>query len=262
MKAAINGGRARAEHLAIPITPEDQAKDAAAVIAAGAGAIHVHIRGSDGRESLDPDDVATALEKIRGACRGTLVGVSTGAWIVADTRRRLSLIRGWSVLPDFASVNVHEEGAIEVIRVLLDRGVGVEAGVWNAGAATVLRRSGLAHECLRVLIEPAEEGGDAIANLAAIEAVLGPAPPSRLLHGVGASAWELVALAAERGYDTRTGLEDTLTMPRSSSRLCASSRKLACGRGTLAMTPPSRPNSTFDRTAGSHSLAAAGQRGR
>src|SRR6266545_4667740 len=51
-------------------------------------------------------------------------------------------------------------------------------------------------------------------------------------------------------------------MPRSSSRLCASSRKLACGRGTLAMTPPSRPNSTFDRTAGSHSLAAAGQRGR
>ena len=39
------------------------------------------------------------------------------------------------------------------------------------------------------------------------------APPSRLLHGVGASAWEFVALAAERGYDTRTGLEDTLTMP-------------------------------------------------
>jgi uncharacterized protein (DUF849 family) len=213
MKAAINGGRARAEHPAIPITLEEQAKDAAAVIAAGAGAIHVHVRGSHGHESLEPDDVASALEKIRGACPGTLVGVSTAAWIVADTRRRLSLIRGWSVLPDFASVNVHEEGAIEVIRLLLERGVGVEAGIWNAGAAKVLRGSGLAHKCLRVLIEPAEDGGDAMTNFEEIEAALGQAPPSRLLHGFGASAWEFVALAAERGYDTRTGLEDTLTMP-------------------------------------------------
>jgi beta-keto acid cleavage enzyme len=53
MKAAINGGRARAEHPAIPITLEEQAKDAAAVIAAGAGAIHLRVRGSDGRESLE-----------------------------------------------------------------------------------------------------------------------------------------------------------------------------------------------------------------
>jgi uncharacterized protein (DUF849 family) len=213
MKAAINGGRARAEHPAIPITLEEQAKDAAAVIAAGAGAIHVHVRGADGGESLEPDDVARTLERIRRACPGTLVGVSTGAWIVGDTRRRLSLIREWSVLPDFASVNVHEAGAIDVIRLLLERGVGVEAGVWNAGAAKALRGSGLAHECLRVLIEPAEDGGDAMTNFEEIEAALGQAPPSRLLHGLGVLAWEFVALAAERGYDTRTGLEDTLTMP-------------------------------------------------
>ena len=73
MKAAINGGRARAEHPAIPITLEEQAKDAAAVIAAGAGAIHVHVRCSDGRESLEPDDVAAALEKIRWAVRAPVL---------------------------------------------------------------------------------------------------------------------------------------------------------------------------------------------
>ena len=71
----------------------------------------------------------------------------------------------------------------------------------------------MADTCLRVLIEPAEDEGDAMTNFKEIEAALGRAGPSRLLHGLGASAWEFVALAAKRGYDTRTGLEDTLTLP-------------------------------------------------
>jgi uncharacterized protein (DUF849 family) len=118
------------------------------------------------------------------------------------------------VLPDFASVNVHEEGAIELIKLLLDREVGVEAGIWNGRAAQTLQGSGLVHKCLRVLIEPAADGGDARKNVDDIEAALGQAAaPSRLLHGLDASAWEFLTLAAERGYDTRTGLEDTLRLP-------------------------------------------------
>ena len=50
-------------------------------------------------------------------------------------------------------------------------------------------------------------------NFTQIEATLGQVPASRLLHGLDASAWEFVALAATRGYDTRTGLEDTLRLP-------------------------------------------------
>jgi uncharacterized protein (DUF849 family) len=213
IKAAINGGRTRTEHPVIPVTPEEQAKEAAAAAAAGAGAIHVHTRGSDFRESLEPDDVARALEAIRASCPGVPVGVSTGAWISPDVSTRLSSVASWKVLPHFASVNVHEDGALELIRLLLDRGIGVEAGVWNALAARVLRDSGLANQCLRVLIEPAEDGGDAMTNLEQIEATLGRLSTPRLLHGLDASAWVFVALAAARGYDTRTGLEDTLTLP-------------------------------------------------
>lgn len=123
IKAATNGGRTRAEHPAIPVTPEQQAAEAA--VAADAGAIHVHVRGPDGRESLGSDDVARALGAIRAVCPGTAVGVST--WIATDASRCLSLVKGWKVLPDFASVNVHEDGVIELIRLLLDRRVGVEA---------------------------------------------------------------------------------------------------------------------------------------
>ena len=67
--------------------------------------------------------------------------------------------------------------------------------------------------CLRILIEPAEAVGDVQANLEAIEATLGRISRPQLLHGVGASAWQLVELAARRSYETRTGFEDTLTLP-------------------------------------------------
>jgi uncharacterized protein (DUF849 family) len=231
IKAAINGPRTRAEHPAIPITPVQQAREAAASVAAGAGAVHVHIRSADGRESLTSKDVASALEAIRAASPGIPVGISTGAWIVPNASQRLSLIGAWDLLPDFASVNIHEKGALRIIRLLLDRGVGVEAGVWTARAAEILLGSGFVNECLRILIEPAEEPGDARANLAEIETALGDVSRPRLLHGLGASAWEFVKLAAERGYDSRTGFEDTLKLPdgspaHSNAALVAAARRI------------------------------------
>jgi len=213
IKAAINGERTRAEHPGVPLTPEEQAAESAAAVAAGAGAIHVHARDLDGRESLASDDIARAVEAIRASCPGIPVGVSTGAWISPDASGRLSLVKSWEVLPDVASVNAHEDGAVELIRLLIDRGVGVEAGVWNARSARTLQTSGLAQHCLRVLIEPAEDGGDAMTNFRDIEAALGRLSVPRLLHGLDASAWKFVTLAAARGYDTRTGLEDTLRLP-------------------------------------------------
>jgi uncharacterized protein (DUF849 family) len=231
IEAAINGTRTRAEHPAIPITAAQQANEAAAAVAEGAGAVHVHVRGSDGQESLEPEDVASAVQAIRTACPEIPVGISTGAWIVPDISHRLSLISAWDVLPSFASVNVHEDGALQVIRLLLRRGIGVEAGIWTAQAAETLLASGLSDECLRLLIEPAEEPGDAGANLARIEAALGRVSCPRLLHGLNASAWEFVRLAAKRAYDTRAGFEDTLTLPdgslaESNAALVAAARRI------------------------------------
>jgi len=231
IKAAINGNRTPKEHPTIPVTPAQQAEEAAAAVAAGAGAVHVHVRDAKGRESLAPQDVAGALEAIRAVCPGTPVGISTGAWIVPDLRRRLSLIGAWDVLPTFASVNIHETGALQVVRFLIKRGVRVEAGIWTPEAAGILMNSGLGDACLRILIEPAEGPGDARTNLAKIEAILGRAGRSRLLHGLGGSAWEFVKLAAERAYDTRIGFEDTLVLPdgtpaKNNAELVAAARRI------------------------------------
>lgn len=236
LKAAINGSRMPSEHPSIPITPSQQAHQAAIAIAAGAGAIHVHPRDSTGRQSLADIDVAATLKAIRTACPGVPIGVSTGAWIVPETDRRLALIEQWKVLPDFAGVNFHEPGAEQTCQLLFEKGVQFEAGIWNGEAAHLFRRSGLSGQCLRILIEPAQETGDAKKRLQEIETVLQDIVGSRLLHGFGASTWEFVALARHRRYDTRIGFEDTLTLPdgtlaKDNSELVAAARQLEIDLG-------------------------------
>ena len=235
LEAALNGTRTVAEHPAIPVGPEQQAIEARAAVDEGATAIHVHVRDEAARESLDAADVARTLDAIRGTCPGVPVGISVGAWIVPDLCRRFSLMRSWTVLPDFVSVNLHEAGATDIIRRLLDKGIDIEAGVWNAPAAYTLLESGLADVCLRVLIEPAEGSGNARANLSQIERALNGIARPCLLHGLGASAWEFVELAAERKYQARMGFEDTLVLPNgtranSNGDLIAAARRIVAGR--------------------------------
>ena len=175
------------------------------------------MRSQDGRESLAAPDVARAVSAVRAACPGIPIGVSTGAWIEPDPDRRLALVRRWHILPDYASVNFDEPGAVEVAGELLELGVGVEAGLSSLGGAEELLRSGLEDRCLRVLLEPQEpELSAALDTVAAIERPLGafaPDRPERLLHGVDATAWPLLREAARRGYQSRIGLEDTLRLP-------------------------------------------------
>jgi uncharacterized protein (DUF849 family) len=217
LQATINGARPPAEHPALPVQPEHLAAAAKDCVAAGAGAIHFHVRDPEGRESLAAPDVARAVSTVRIACRRTPLGISSGAWIEPDPDRRLARIRRWHVLPDYASVNFLEPGAVEIAEELLELGVGVEAGLSGVDGAELLVRSGLEDRCLRVLLEPQEpEVAAALETVAAIERVLGDYTAGsvrRLLHGVDPTAWPLLREAARRGYDARIGLEDTLRLP-------------------------------------------------
>lgn len=243
LQAAINGARPPAEHRALPVHPDELAATAKACVAAGAGAVHLHVRGPDGRESLAATDVARAVTAVRAACGGgTKVGLSTGDWIERDVDRRLALIRRWHVLPDFASVNFHEPGAVRLAEELLELGVGVEAGLASPPAAETLARSRLEGRCLRVLLEPQEQAlPAALGTVAEMERILGrPADAApRLLHGTEATAWPLLAEAARRGHDARMGLEDTLRLPggevaRDNAELVGTARAWVSGLATVS----------------------------
>ena len=113
-------------------------------------------------------------------------------------------------------MNFGEEGAIELAKLLLSRGVEVEAGLCDADATRVFLQSGLAMRCIRVLLEPQEqELKQALETVNAIEKVLksGGADLPSVLHGTEATAWPMMDEAIARGYDVRIGLEDTLVMP-------------------------------------------------
>lgn len=219
IQGALNGGRARDEHPAVPITPEELAASARECLAAGAGAFHFHVRARDGRESLAPDDVASAVSAVRAAVPTTPFGVSTGAWILHDTKRRYEAVSQWKILPDYASINFKEEGAVELAHLLLSRGIGIEAGFTSTDGINIFLASGVAPRCMRLLLEPTEEQLDAaMANVAGMEAILekGGVHLPRILHGFNTAAWQMIDAAAARGYHTRIGLEDVLTLPNGS----------------------------------------------
>ena len=214
LQAALNGPFDKDLHPMLPVSVQELASDAAACVAAGAQAIHLHPRDADGTERLDARVVDAVVAAVRDAC-GVPVGVSTGAWIEPDLARRLELLAGWSA-PDYASVNLSEDGAAQVMRTLLDAGVGIEAGVWSVEDAERLAACGLGDRVTRVLIEPVDvSAGGAVALVDEIHATLdrlGLSAP-RLQHGDGEATWVLLRDAIRRNIDTRIGLEDTVDGP-------------------------------------------------
>ena len=203
LQACLNGTRTRDEHPAVPLRAEELAREAAASVAAGADALHFHPRDGDGRETMDPDACDAAVLAVR--VTGGEISLTTGAWIEPDVDARLRAIAAWQVLPDVCSVNLSEEGAIEVCRALHARGIEVEAGL--ATLDDVERLGAVLRHCRRALVEVA-----APADAPRIAAALPDGLP-QLWHGEEAGTWEVIAEARRRGIPFRVGLEDVLTLP-------------------------------------------------
>ncbi|MEM7128072.1 MAG: 3-keto-5-aminohexanoate cleavage protein [Chloroflexota bacterium] len=216
IKAAINGMRNSDFHPRLPFNAEQAATESQRSIAAGAEAIHVHVWHTNGAESLHPVDVTRFLNAVRAKCPDIPVGLSTGEWIVPNLAERLQMIEAWDVTPDFVSLNLHEDGFEEVARTLWQKGVAIEAGLFDFAAAEKFSRWSERESCIRILLEPNETTVEAAtATVAAIESILDTTAPTipRLLHGLDATTWPMVRLAAKREYDTRIGFEDTATLP-------------------------------------------------
>ncbi len=216
VQACLNGARAPGFHPALPTTPDALVADAGAAVAAGAAEIHLHIRGDDGRETLDPGTVDRTIRALRHRLPGTFIGVSTGAWIEKDDAHRLALIAGWSEPPDYASVNLGEADAPALFRLLTEKHIGVEAGLANVVDTDRFIALGLARACLRILIEIDEQDeatAFAVANEMRRRLEHAEVRKPVLIHGMDGTVWPFVRRAAAEGLSTRVGLEDGRTLP-------------------------------------------------
>jgi uncharacterized protein (DUF849 family) len=219
LTVCLNGGRTRRAYPTIPVTPAELAEAAVRAVEAGADAIHLHPRDTNGDESLEARDVGAAVAAVRRACGAVPIGVSTGLWIAYDDPvARYAAVAGWADLsgparPDSASVNVSEPGFADLVELLRGNGIAAEPGVWSVEDADALARIPSVDGWSRVLVEvldgPPTETADEVLHRLDWHGITGP----RLLHGEEATCWPLVAYAGWLDLPTRIGLEDTTVGP-------------------------------------------------
>lgn len=214
--ACLNGDRRPGAHPSLPVSVDQLVADAHSVVEAGATGLHVHPRDPSGAESLDPSVVSALMERLRADGPDVPVSLTTSLSAESDPWRRYDLVQRWAspALPDSVSVNLHEAGSVDLVHLLGDRRVEVEAGVWTVEAARILVATGI--EVATVLVEPTQVAvEDARRNADAINALLDRAKVGapRLLHGADATAWPMLEVALDTGCDIRIGLEDTMRLP-------------------------------------------------
>jgi uncharacterized protein (DUF849 family) len=227
VKACLNGGRTRAEHPAVPLTPGELAADALAARHAGAFAVHVHPRTTRGAQTMDARACEAAVMAIRAAAPGLAVGLSTSEMIDPDPFARAAAVTAWRRRPDFVSVNLSELGWAGIARAALHAGIDVEAGLSTPTDAEALVGSPFIHQVLRALVEV--DGG---AEEARAIAQLIPVEVPQLWHGYGERTWEVISAGIAAGLDVRAGLEDALVLP--DGRVAADNAELVAAAVELA----------------------------
>ena len=218
--ACLNGDRSRGQHRRVPVTPGELAGAAADAVASGAFMVHVHPRDDSGRETFETRHVVDAVLAVRAATPGLRVSVTTRDGIVDTPRRKVAHVSEWPSPelggPDCASVNWHEQGALEVAEALRDKGTGIEAGIWTPRAASRFVATSWPWQVERVLVElipGVTPGSDGPWAAERILAALGMSAAPILVHGEERWTWPVLRWAQAGGYDVRIGLEDTVVLP-------------------------------------------------
>jgi uncharacterized protein (DUF849 family) len=146
VQAALNGNR---NHPTVPRTPQELAADARAVVEAGARSVHLHAYDEHGQETLAAKPCALALQAVRAACPGVPISLTTSADVEPNPEKRRALIATWTEVPDLVTANMGEKGILDLCELLIERGIGIEAGLLSLKDAHVFIGSGIAPRCSR-----------------------------------------------------------------------------------------------------------------
>ncbi|MGK5682674.1 3-keto-5-aminohexanoate cleavage protein [Actinoplanes sp. URMC 104] len=207
-------------HPRMPVTPDELLDELGECFAAGATGVHLHVRDDSGAETLDPVVVNETCRRVRELAGAAIeIGLTTGAWIVPGLADRVAMIREWEGV-DVATVNLSEDGFEQVMRAMLERGIGIDVGLWAPEEMPRLLASGLLPHARRVSIEldpgePYHLPGPPEAVAQRVNGLLDDAGSTcpRLTHGSAGWTWPLVRDAFRRGHDTRVGFEDSVLLP-------------------------------------------------
>jgi uncharacterized protein (DUF849 family) len=237
----------------LPVTLEELVAEAKACEAAGAGMIHVHIRGADTTPTLDLRRLEDTVAALR-AETNLVVQLSTGGAVTDPEEHRLRVL---DALPDSASctmgtVNFGDdvfmnrwEFIVELHKRMAERGIVPEYEIFDIGQLATLRRlldehglpaGGHVHVDL-VMGVPGGMPGDAATLVAATRAI--PDGATFSATGIGRTTLPVLLASLSAGGHLRVGMEDTVSFARGERvRDNAQLVERAAEFATLAQRPP------------------------
>jgi uncharacterized protein (DUF849 family) len=241
---------------ALPVTLDELIETAKACEKAGAGMIHVHIRGADTQPTLDLGRLEDTVAALR-AETSLVVQLSTGGAVTDPYEDRIRVL---DAEPDSCSltcgtVNFGEDVfmnpwpfMVELYRLTQEREVVPEFELFDLGHVASLNRlldkyglpyGGQIH-CDLVMGVSGGMPGTADALVTAVNAL--PAGASWSATGVGRTSMSVALAALAKGGHLRVGMEDTLTFAkgqpvRDNAQLVERAAQLAAVAGRPAMTP-------------------------
>ena len=248
---------AKADVPALPVTLDELVAEAKACEAAGAGLVHVHVRGADTRPTLDLGRLRATVEALREATT-MVVQLSTGGAVTDPFEDRLRVL---DAEPDSCSLTCGTTNfgddvfqnpwpfMAELYQRTQAAEVVPEFELFDLGHVAALHRlldtygapyGGQVH-CDLVMGVPGGMPGTAAALVAAVQAL--PAGCSWSATGIGRTSLPVALAALSAGGHLRVGMEDTLTFARrrpvtGNEELVARAAELA----RLAQRPPMSPD--------------------
>ena len=209
----------------LPVTPAEQAADAAACVAAGAAVIHLHVRNAAEKPSQELGDFRAAIEAIRKACSpAPIIQISTGGAVGEAMERRIAPIV--QLKPEMASLNIasmnfgddlflnHPADVRKLAGHMRDLKVTPEVEVYDAGhieiAKKLLKEGLLAHPIHYqfVLGVPGGLSGEP-KNLQFMVDAVGP-EDTWAVAGIGRYELPCAVMAVAMGGWVRVGFEDNV----------------------------------------------------
>lgn len=242
----------------LPITAEEIAEDAAKCREAGAAMVHLHVRTPDGKPSQDTELFRAAIRAIRAKC-DVLVQVSTGGAVGMSVDERCGGLKLTGAdRPDMATLTT---GTVNfgpdvfwnprpLVRDIATRikqlGLKPEIECFDVGMideARALAKEGFidlpAHFDFVLGV-----GGALSADERALDFMRSYVPPDSTwtCAAVGRHQLPFVELVAERGGNSRVGLEDNIylskgVLAKGNFELVADAAKRAKAKGRVLATP-------------------------
>lgn len=166
----LNGGLFPTEEIKVPITLEQYVKEIQFFINKGILNFHIHFRDSYGNESLDENIISPQFRFLKGKFPMINIGIGSPLQNGINSKSREELISNWSNFkPDFISVNLSEEGSIDLINILKEKDIKIEYGNFSLEDAGIFTNNKLYINCYRVLREIIDDNNNPKTSVDAIK---------------------------------------------------------------------------------------------